>query len=155
MPFIFKRMKCMPLFWNMFHASLLTTDKGSSWQSIRSVEKIQLWKRRSSHSISFLFGAVGPGFKFMSPESNRINLKYDPYLFKSTLDSASSWKTSPYFLFPTCWRKNACCCYQLLCSLIVWQYFKHFQLAAFSPYGVLTFKWICICATQKKPSRYV
>ena len=27
-------------------------------------------------------GAVGLGFKFMSPGSNRINLKYDPYLFK-------------------------------------------------------------------------
>ena len=32
--------------------------------------------------MSFLVGVVGPGFKFMSPESNRINLKYDPYLFK-------------------------------------------------------------------------
>ena len=82
-------MKCMHLFWNMVHASLLTTDKGSSWESIRSVEKLQLCKGRSSHSISFLFGAVDPGFKFMSPDSNRINLKYDPHLFKWILDSAS------------------------------------------------------------------
>ena len=82
-------MKCMHLFWNMVHASLLTTDKGSSWESIRSVEKLQLCKGRSSHSISFLFGAVDPGFKFRSPDSNRINLKYDPCLFKWTLGSAS------------------------------------------------------------------
>ena len=33
-----------------------------------------------------------PGFKFTSPGSNRINLKYDPYLFKLTLDVAS-WKS--------------------------------------------------------------
>ena len=30
------------------------------------------------------------------------------------------------------------------------QYFKHFQLAAFSPYGVFIFKWFFVCATQKK-----
>ena len=53
------------------------------------VEKLQLGKGRSSHSISFLFGVVGPGFKFMSPDSNKINLKYDPNLFKWTLDRAS------------------------------------------------------------------
>ena len=29
------------------------------------------------------------------------------------------------------------------------QYIKHFQLAAFSPCGVLTFKWFFACATQK------
>ena len=52
------------------------------------MEKLQLWKGRSSHSISFLFGVVGPGFKFMSPESNRINLKHNPYLFKWTFDRA-------------------------------------------------------------------
>ena len=44
---------------------------------------------RSSHSISFLFGAVGPRFKFMSSNSNRINLNYEPCLFKWTLDRAS------------------------------------------------------------------
>ena len=32
----------------------------------------------------------------MSPESNRINLKYDPYLFKWTLDRAS-WDTLSRF----------------------------------------------------------
>ena len=34
------------------------------------------------YSISFLCGVDGPGFELMLPESNRINLKYDPYLLK-------------------------------------------------------------------------
>ena len=29
------------------------------------------------------------------------------------------------------------------------QYFKCFQLTAFSPLGLLTFKWFFVCATQK------
>ena len=29
------------------------------------------------------------------------------------------------------------------------QYFKHFQLTAFPPYGRLTFKLFFVCATQK------
>ena len=30
------------------------------------------------------------------------------------------------------------------------QYSKRFQLTAFTPYRVLTFKWFFVCATQKK-----
>ena len=138
MLFIFKWMKCISLFWNMFHASLLTTDKGSSWWSNRSVEKLQLWKGKSSHSASFLSRVVGPGFKFMLPGSNnRVDLKY---LFKWTLDRAS-WeshfcniyflicskvqnvlcvKNSLFSLFNVL-KKNAGCQYQLFCLLIVWQ----------------------------------
>ena len=51
-------------------------------------EKLQLWKGRSSDSISLLFGVVGTGFTFMSPDNNKINLKYEPYLFNCTFDRA-------------------------------------------------------------------
>ena len=82
--------------------ALLPTDKGSSWQSNRSVENLQLWKGRSSHGIPFLFGVVGPGFSFMSPEYNRINLKYNPYLFKWTLYRESWDSRFCYIFFSIC-----------------------------------------------------
>ena len=55
-------------------------------------------KGRSYHSISFLLVVIGPGFKFMSPDSNRINWKYDPDLFKWTFDRAS-WDSRFHSIF--------------------------------------------------------
>ena len=49
------------------------------------MEKLQFWMVKSS----FLVRIVGLGFTFMSPYSDRINLKEDPYLSKLTFDRAS------------------------------------------------------------------
>ena len=52
---------------------------------------------KTFHDLSFLVGVVGPGFKFMAPGNNRINLKYDIYLFKGTLLEHPGKVTSVYF----------------------------------------------------------
>ena len=82
--FTLKWMKCM------LHALLRFPEKESGWWWILSAKRLQLWKGRSSHSISFLSGVVDPGIKFISPDRNRINLKYDPYLFKWTFGIVAS-----------------------------------------------------------------
>ena len=38
--------------------------------------------RAQRKELPFLLGAVGPVIKLMPPDSNRINMKYEPYSFK-------------------------------------------------------------------------
>ena len=87
--------------------------------------KLHLRKGISFHTLSFFAEIVGPRFKFVTPDSNRMNLRYNQCLLNWNFDWAS-WgcRISNIYFFQLAQKCEIYCPLKKLLLIFILQHIK-------------------------------